>query len=41
MVLKIESLKEIERWWVHGFKVGQGFNWRSRFDDIIIILTSC
>lgn len=39
-MVKIEPLKKIERWWVHGFKVGQEFNWRPKFDDIIIILTS-
>ena len=35
MVLKIEPLKELERGGIHGFKVGQGFNWRSKCDDII------
>ena len=36
MVLKIEPFKKLERGGIHGFKVGQGLNWRSKCDDIII-----
>ena len=39
MVLKIEPLKKLERGGIHGFKVGQGFNWRSKCDDIIIFIS--
>ena len=41
MVLKTETLKELERGGIHGFKVRPGFNWKSKCDDIIIIWVNC